>query len=813
MRGRECSIRIRRYAQHSLRLQKLRADIEQLRRFCTIALTTIPLLTLVIIFFCIAIAGQSDLFGDHETESSILSKLIPTSKHSTSKFKLPHAGWPASEGISYDKLKQILHVTPSAESVREWQSYYTAGPHLTGRNKSQAEWTRDKWAEFGVKSTIASYDVYLNYPVDHRLALLRDGKVEYEASLEEDVLEEDPTTGLPEDEKIPTFHGYSASGNVTAPYVYVNYGTYQDYEDLLAANVSLKGNIALIKYGGIFRGLKLKRASELGMIGGIIYSDPGDDGEVTAENGYKTYPDGPARNPSSVQRGSVEYLSVAPGDPTTIGYPSLPGAPRQSVEGKIPDIPSIPISYVDALPLLKALNGHGPNTSSFPSAWHSGGLGYEGVHYNIGPTPDEVTLNLVNEQEYVTTPLWDAIGVINGSISDEVVVIGNHRDAWIAGGAADPNSGSAALMEVIRSFGTALTAGWKPARTIVFASWDGEEYGLLGSTEWVEEYLPWLSEATVAYINVDVGALGPNFQSSAAPLLNDLIYETTKDILSPNQTVYGQTIFDLWNASSGAHISTMGSGSDFTAFQDFAGIPSVDVRFSQANKGAPVYHYHSNYDSLHWMDTYGDPGFVYHVAIAKVIALMAAKMVEEPVIGFSATQYAEGLAHYLEQAMKGSGPGDGKRHQMLVSDGANGAEATEEEEDALKHVFAHLEDAIATFKDTASSFDAEATKLTNLVNSPKRPRSPSALTSLYKSVRSINTKYKLLERQFLYAPGLDSRSWFKHVVFAPGIWTGYAGATYPGIVEAIAEGNKTAVAKWVDIVGARVDGAVGLLEG
>jgi len=280
-------------------------DGSQIRRFCTIALTTVPLLTLAIVFFCIAIAGQSDILGDHQIESSsLLAQLLPY----TSQHELSDAAWSLSSGISYDELKHILHETPSNVSMREWSQYYTSGPHLAGQNLSQAEWTRDRWREWGIHtSEIVSYDVYLNYPLDHRLALLENGKVRFEATLEEDVLEEDSTSGV--DDRVPVFHGYSASGNVTAPYVFCNYGTYDDFEELRKANVDLQGKIALVKYGGVFRGLKVKRASELGMIGTVIYSDPGDDGEMTEENGYKAYPDGPARNPSSVQRGSVEYLS------------------------------------------------------------------------------------------------------------------------------------------------------------------------------------------------------------------------------------------------------------------------------------------------------------------------------------------------------------------------------------------------------------------------------------------------------------------------------------------------------------------------
>lgn len=630
--------------------------------------------------------------------------------------------------------------------------------------------------------------MYINYPLDNGLALLKDGKVKYRASLDEDILPEDPTTSL--DDRIPVFHGYSASGNVTGQYVYANYGTFQDYQDLLDAGISLEGKIILVKYGGIFRGLKVKRASELGAIGVVMYSDPGDDGEVTEKNGLKPYPDGPARNPSSVQRGSCQYLSFAPGDPTTIGYPSKPGAPRQSPDGKIPDIPSIPISYKEALPLLKALNGHGPNVTSFSDAWQkNNGLDYKGVDYNIGPSPEGVELNLFNKQEYVTTPLWDTIGVINGTVSDEVIVIGNHRDAWIAGGAGDPNSGSAALNEVIRSFGKALKAGWKPHRTIVFASWDGEEYGLVGSTEWVEDYLPWLSGSTIAYINVDVGARGPHFTTSAAPVINKAIYEVTSQVPSPNQTVKGQTVRDTWNG----HISTMGSGSDFTAFQDFAGISSIDVGFG-AGPSDPVYHYHSNYDSFYWMDNFGDPGFQYHITIAKIISLLAAKLVEEPIVQFNATDYAVGLERYLESVK------------------TSATDSAEMNTESFWNHFRKVENAISYFQDVSAEFDSKAAHLDKLLNNHEEITAQRK-ADLYSSIRATNTKYKFLERQFLHQDGLDSRSWFKHVVFAPGRWTGYAGATFPGLVEAIEDKDEGQAEKWAGIITGRVYAGANLLLG
>ncbi|KAF1990299.1 Zn-dependent exopeptidase [Aulographum hederae CBS 113979] len=779
-----------------------------LRRACTTILAVILLLAVVTYLVIGFIIPDCRDHRQHGRKGPCLSKHPFFRHHSVQSL-----GYSQSN-IQYDELLDILSTTPKEEKAKEWSKYYTSGPHLAGKNLSQAEWTRDRWQEFGIGNTeIVSYDVYVNYPLGHRLALLEkkskskedegaedsskaEWAVKYEAKLKEDVLDEDETSGL--EDRVPTFHGYSASGNVTAPYVYVNYGTYKDFEELQAANVSLKGKIALIRYGGIFRGLKVKRAQDLGMVGAVIYTDPGDDGALSDENGNKTYPDGGAREPSSVQRGSVQYISIAPGDPTTPGYPSLPGVPRQPVDGAIPQIPSIPISYLDAIPLLKALNGYGPKASSFNKYWDGGGLGYKGVKYNIGPSPDGLELNLVNEQEYVTTPMWDVIGIINGTLQDEVVVLGNHRDAWIAGGAGDPNSGSAAMNEVIRSFGVAIAKGWKPLRTIVLASWDGEEYGLIGSTEWVEEYLPWLNGSAVAYLNVDVGTTGPKFGASAAPLLNKVLIEATHMVLSPNQTVKNQTIGDVWNK----HIATMGSGSDFTAFQDFAGIPCVDMGFTQ-DAHSPVYHYHSNYDSFHWMDTFGDPGWHYHVAIAKLWAILAAKIVETPVIQFNATDYADGLKGYVDKVKEKAA------NSSLFPTSDEGEESAWSKDINLKP----LDIILTRLRNASFAFDATALSLQTEIDADPLPWWKWwERVKRQQRLKAVNQKYQYLERQFLYAKGLDERPWFKHVVFAPGYWTGYAGATFPGLVESIDKGDLGGVYRWAGIITGTVGKAVKLLE-
>ena len=384
-------------------------------------------------------------------------------------------------------------------------------------------------------------------------------------------------------------------------------------------------------------------------------------------------------------------------------------------------------------------------------------------------------VNLVNEQSYVTTPIWNVIGIINGTHSDEVIVLGNHRDAWIAGGAGDPNSGSAALNEVVRGLGVALKKGWKPRRTIVLASWDGEEYGLLGSTEWVEEYIPWLSDAAIAYLNVDVAVKGKKFSAAAAPLLNKVLVESANEVQSPNQTVKDQTIGDLWDAP----IRTMGSGSDFTAFQDYAGIPCIDMGFTSQPED-PVYMYHSIYDSFAWVQKFGDPDYHYHAAVASVWGVLAAKLIDSPIIPFSAADYGSAMEGYINST------------KTKVEQGKL---------DKNNFNFSALDDAIDAFQNAASRLDQEALEI---VNGLKDDVSASKETDHFLKVDKINRKLKYLERQFLYDKGLDNRSWFRHITFAPGLWTGYAGATFPGLVESVDASDAQNFQKWRSIIADKI---------
>jgi N-acetylated-alpha-linked acidic dipeptidase len=420
------------------------------------------------------------------------------------------------------------------------------------------------------------------------------------------------------------------------------------------------------------------------------------------------------------------------------------------------------------------------------------GLLHKGVEYNVGPSPAHSALNLYNEQDYVITPQWDVIGIVNGTMPNEVIIVGNHRDAWIVGGAGDPNSGSAVLNEVVRSVGVALEAGWKPLRTIVFASWDGEEYGLIGSTEWVEEYLPWIQDANVAYINVDVGAEGPRFRASAAPLLNQVLRDATKLVPSPNQTVEGQTVADVWDG----HISTMGSGSDFTAFQDYAGVPCIDMGF-KSDENSAIYHYHSNYDSFYWMDNFGDPGFVYHRTMAQVLGSVIGELSENLVIPFVASEYVDALGTYLDQVeaklrLYDDHPGDNDEMVNVLQ--VDAIDEDDMDEAALFEIRSRVKHSdmvgnadafwaslkavrlsLAKFRIAASDLDERAERAKQRLDDGLSWWNIVGKIRLGVAILRMNMQYKEIERYFLFEGGLDSRSWFKHVVFAPGLWTGYSG--------------------------------------
>lgn len=582
------------------------------------------------------------------------------------------------------------------------------------------------------------------------------------ASLKEAVLEEDSVTSYPN--SVPTFHGYSATGDAEAEYVYVGRGQQVDFERLKTLGISLEGKIALARYGGPFRGLKVKNAQDNGMIGCVIFTDTADDGNVTEANGYAAYPHGPARNPTSVQRGSVQFLSTYPGDPTTPGYPSKFDSPRSDKSPVTPRIPSLPISWKEAQPLLQALDGYGADGETVNRTnW----VGKLNATYSTGPIPG-TTISLSNVMRDEITWIWDSIGIINGTSDDEVIIIGNHRDAWIIGGAADPNSGSAVMIELAKAFGELLKTGWKPKRTIVLCSWDAEEYGLLGSTEWVEEYIPWLKESAVAYLNIDVGASGPDPTISASPDLHEIATETMKKVVYPYRGYNNLTLYDVWYSLSKGTVGILGSGSDYTSFLH-NGISSIDLG-AEAGPTDPIYHYHSNYDTFHWMTTFGDPDYTTHKVMGQYLSLLAYHLAVDDIIPFNVENYGVQMTLYLEK----------------LSDLVESENATVD--------LSPLEAAIETFNTSAAAI----TSFRSTASTPDE-------------INLVNAKLRDFSRGFVSQGGLPTREFYKHVVFAPGLDTGYAPVEWPGVTEAVEAGNFTLANLWVEKSARAVETAARIL--
>src|SRR5687767_3283666 len=491
---------------------------------------------------------------------------------------------------------------------------------------------------YGIPSELNEYEVLLPYPRHPGIVELITSQGRERLTLQEAVIAADPSSSDPR--IIPPFNGYSPSGDVTAPLVYVNYGLPPDYEALKKIGVDVKGKIAIARYGNSFRGVKAKVAEDQGAIGLIIYSDPADDGYSQGD----VYPKGPWRPVSSAQRGSVQYLFKAPGDPLTPGKPSVPGVPRLKMEEatNLTRIPVQPISYGDAKRLLEPLGG------PVRPRGFQGGLPFP---YHVGGT-DSVRVHLKTEMDYQVRKIWNVISRIDGNEEkDRWVIMGNHRDAWTFG-AVDPNSGSTAMLEAGRGFGELLKSGWKPRRTILMCSWDGEEYGLLGSTEWAEHHAGELKEKAVAYINMDSAVSGPNFGASSVPSLWRLVRGATRDIKHPN----GKSVYQEWqdrareessepditSATAGtdtpiaeARIGALGSGSDYTPFLQHLGITSIDMGF-----GGDYGVYHSAYDSFYWMATHGDPGFKYHVLAAQLWGTVTLRLANAPGLPFNYRDYA-----------------------------------------------------------------------------------------------------------------------------------------------------------------------------
>ncbi|KAG1833473.1 hypothetical protein EV424DRAFT_1365464 [Suillus variegatus] len=658
------------------------------------------------------------------------------------------------------------------------------------------------------KAWVDTYYPILNSPLDRSLEILGDdGNPVWSAQLEEVADETDPYA-FKSANAVPTWHGISRGGQAEGKLINAHYGRKQDFDALVEAGVDFSGKIVLTRYGGNFRGLKVKRAQELGAAAVLVYSDPHDDGTVTIENGYVPYPHGPARNPTSVQRGSVQFLSLYPGDPSTPGYPSYENSTR--VEGgSKPTIPSLPISWANAEVLLKHL---------------------EDSHE--GPT-----VRLVNNVDEKVTPIWNVMGVIPGHVKSEVVVIGAHRDAWVTG-ASDPISGTVSLSEVIRGFGVLLKKGWKPLRTILITSWDGEEFGLIGSTEWGEDFSEWIKNHVVAYVNMDTSASGSRFKASGSPLLAHLFRETAEQI--PHPTSEERSLWDARGDSGtlfGGHttaeiaamhknkrltadsigVSPLGSGSDYTVFLQYHGVPSTDNGFTSTLHD-PVYHYHSIFDSQYWQELYGDPGFSRHVAIAKHTGLQVLRLSGDIILPFNTTHYSIELESYLDKVASIAAAGSYDVDLSPLRDSLHTLQSASLELDSAKtkaehklrkilkqmkkkHVICHkirrkIHKASCKLKKVFGKHQCESKDKHEDMERQHSHRPPSRhLVKAIQRVQAVNKRLIAFERSFISKDGIKDREWYKHLGVAPGKWSGYGATTFPGITEALTmDKNATAAA-------------------
>ena len=681
-------------------------------------------------------------------------------------------GFSAGRSPDERRLEEQFRALPAPNSAREHLRRLTAEPHVAGTKEDYetAVYVRDQMRSFGLTAELKEYQVWLNYPKTDPIVELISPRRE-RLTVREAVLREDPTSSNP---KItPLFNGYSPSGDVTADLVYANYGLPPDYEALQKAGVDVKGKIVIVRYGNSFRGVKAKVAQDHGAIGCIIYSDPADDGYMQGD----VYPKGPWRPVAAGQRGSVQFLFQYPGDPLTPGKPAIPGVPRLSLEeayGDIPRIPVQPLAYDQARRLIEPLKGPvRPKgfQGGFPFPYHAGGT-------------SDVRVHLKTDMDYQSRTLWDVVARVDGAVEkDRWVVMGNHRDAWVFG-AVDPNSGTATMLEAGRAFGQLLKQGWQPRRTIILCSWDGEEYGLIGSTEWAEENAAELQQKAVAYLNVDVAVNGPNYGVSSVPSLWRLIRAATREVKDPKT---GKTIYEQWqdrareqrgelDEESEARIGPLGSGSDYTPFLQHLGIASTDMGFN-GDYGV----YHSAYDSFYWMSHFGDPDFVYHVAAAQLWGTMAMRLADADGLSFDYTDYANQIREYFDESTRLA------KHRHLES-------AIDEKS---------INDAVKNFSEEALRLERERQKLV-----ADADKSSGAAAKL----RRLNDALMGAERAFIDERGLHGRPWYKHEIYAPGIFTGYASQPLTDFRQAIDDRNLMAEKEGLERIIAAIDRATEVLR-
>jgi N-acetylated-alpha-linked acidic dipeptidase len=672
---------------------------------------------------------------------------------------------PEQQAAQRDREKKAREMA-QAERIRTYMERMSADPHHAGSpgSRAVAEYAAALMKEWGLDSRIETFEASLPYPTGRVLEMTAPSK--FRAHLQEPPIPEDKDSS--DTGQLPTYVAYSAAGDVTAPLVYVNYGTKEDYETLKKLGVDVRGKIVIARYGGNFRGVKPKLAAENGAVGCIIYSDPKDDGYYRGD----VYPKGPYRPPHGVQRGSIMDLAVYPGDPQSPGWASEKGAKKIPLETakNIVRIPVLPISYADASPLLRALEG-----PVAPETWR----GAMSLTYHVGPGPASVRLKV--DFDWSVKNVHDVIAVIPGTVyKDQWVIMGNHHDAWV-NGASDPLSGASSLLETARVLSRMVKRGWKPRRTIVLALWDGEEFGMVGSTEWVEKHKPELDQRAVAYINTDSNSRG-SLSASGSPAFEQFLTEVMRDITDPATQ---KSLLDAprrpartgASANAGLRLGPLGSGSDYTAFFEHAGVSSLNLGFGGEGGGV----YHSIYDTFAWYQKYGDPDFTYCRTLSQVTTTMLMRLADAPLLPHQFSDLSRAVRGYVDDLQKDFPNAD------------------------LKEVARQL----TRLSTAARQFDDDSAAALRRAGSANADKLAKLNQAIYRT-----------ERALLAPQGLPGREWYKHQLNAPGLYTGYGSKTLPGIREAL-EGGRTAeaaqqalvVAKTLKACAAQIEEAASLLRG
>lgn len=711
------------------------------------------------------------------------------------------------------ELEKKFQDTVVAGNIRESMRRLSARPHNVGSayDKDNAEWILARFKEWGFDAHIENFDVLFPTPKERIVELVAPTK--FRAKLQEPAVSVDPTSNQTP-EQLPTYNAYSADGDVTAPLVYVNYGNREDYEELDRMGISVKGAIVITRYGSGWRGIKPKVAAEHGAVGCLIYSDPRGDGFFHGDD----YPTGGWRPRDGVQRGSVMDTDY-PGDPLTPGVGAVPGAKRLDVkEAKtITRIPVLPISYSDAQPLLAALQGQ-----VAPDVWR-GGLP---ITYHVGPGAARVHLKVTSNWDL--KPLYDVIATLKGSDPSQWVIRGNHHDAWV-NGADDPISGQSAMLEEARVLGELHKQGWTPKRTIIYCAWDGEEPGLLGSVEWVETHVDDLRKHAVTYVNSDSSSRG-YLSVGGTQDLQGVVAGVAHDITDPEKkiSVFERTHLHAIIQAKDAEekgklrkrddlvLGDLGDGSDFTSFQDFAGISSLNVGYGGEEEGTQ---YHSIYDDFYWYTHYADPDFVYERALAQTAGSVVLRLADADLLPFDYTPQADAIAKYesdLEKLLKDKQEEITERNTEIL-EGAFTATADPHKTFVPPPVdpvppymnFAPMKNSIEKMKKSSERYSKALAKFRSATDGAVSPS----------SLETVNADLLGISRMFLNDKGLPGRPWFKNQIYAPGAYTGYGAKPVAAVREFMdekkwkeADEQIPMVADVIDHVSAGIDKAGGDLE-